>query len=234
MNQDARTSHPGIDPDGGGQAMDAAATPEAAQDWSLLDDRVLVKAYLNGDSKAFEVLFRKYRDVVHRLVYSIVKDDTLVHDVVQEVFLLVYRHLHKFRQDSAFKTWVYRIAVNEAIRHLGRQKRWQPLPETEQELPPSTTLIVSSVGESPERLVIQGEQRNKISAAIGSLKPHHRVILNLFYLEELPVQEIATVLDIPEGSVKSRLYYARDALKKLLDPILFPNLDTIAARHVVA
>lgn len=206
----------------------------AVTDWSQLDDHVLVKAHVNGDRTAFEVLFRKYKDVVHRLVYSIVRDETLVQDVVQEVFLLVYRHLHKFRQDSAFKTWVYRIAVNEAIRHLSRLKRWQPLPDVEIESTTTTTLVVSTVGDSPERVLIEQEQRERIGEAIAAMKAHHRLILNLFYLEEMPVQEIARVLDIPEGSVKSRLFYARDALKKVLDPLLHPDIAEPRARHVVA
>lgn len=204
----------------------------AGTDWSQLDNSVLVKAHVNGDRKAFEVLFRKYQDVLHRLVYSIVRDETLVQDVVQEVFLLVYRHLHKFRQDSAFKTWVYRIAVNEAIRHLGQRKRWQSLPEEELEARmAATTLVVSTIGESPERMLIDGEQRSYISAAIESMKVHHRLILNLFYLEELPVQDIARILDIPEGSVKSRLFYARDALRKVLEPILRPEFSELKVRH---
>jgi RNA polymerase sigma-70 factor, ECF subfamily len=168
------------------------------------------------------------------LVYSIVRDETLVQDVVQEVFLLVYRHLHKFRQDSAFKTWVYRIAVNEAIRHLSRLKRWQPLPDVEIESTTTTTLVVSTIGDSPERVLIEQEQRERIGEAIAAMKAHHRLILNLFYLEEMPVQEIARVLDIPEGSVKSRLFYARDALKKVLDPLLHPDIAEPRARHVVA
>lgn len=215
--------------------MVESQSPDSGTDWSQLDDHVLVKAHVSGDKKAFEVLFRKYQDVVHRLVYSIVRDETLVQDVVQEVFLLVYRHLHKFRQDSAFKTWVYRIAVNEAIRHLSRLKRWQPLPEGDIDAyAGTTTLVFSSIGESPERILIEGERKAHIAAAIEAMKAHHRLILNLFYLEELPVQEIARILDIPEGSVKSRLFYARDALKKVLEPILHPDIAEVRVRHVVA
>jgi RNA polymerase sigma-70 factor (ECF subfamily) len=215
--------------------MVEAQMPETKIDWSQLDDHVLVKAHVSGDKKAFEVLFRKYRDIVHRLVYSIVRDETLAQDVGQEVFLLVYRHLHKFRQDSAFKTWVYRIAVNEAIRHLSRLKRWQPLPDADVEPHASTTtLVVSSIGESPERILIEGERKAHVASAIEGMKTHHRLILNLFYLEELPVNEIARILEIPEGSVKSRLFYARDALKKVLDPILHPDIAEIRVRHGVA
>jgi RNA polymerase sigma-70 factor, ECF subfamily len=190
-------------------------------DWYSLDDDILIKAHLKGDPNAFEVLFKKYREQVARLVYSIAKDDSLVDDIVQEVFLLVYRHLAKFRQHAAFKTWVYRITVNEALRQLGRMKRWQPLPEGDFEpsrLP--STLVVFENGDSPERVLIDGEQKRLVQHALDEIKPHHRMILVLYYLEDLSVQEIAQVLEIPEGSVKSRLFYARDSLRKVLDPIL--------------
>jgi RNA polymerase sigma-70 factor (ECF subfamily) len=209
-------------------------TSSPGTDWSQLDDHVLVKAHVSGDKAAFEVLFRKYRDVVHRLVFSIVRDETLAQDVVQEVFLLVYRHLHKFRQDSAFKTWVYRIGVNEAIRHLSRLKRWQPLSDTEIESASTTTLVVSTVGNSPERILMEKEQRERVGQAIAGMKAQQRLILNLYYLEELPVQEIARILDIPEGSVKSRLFYAREDLKKVLEPIFHKDIAETRVRHVVA
>jgi RNA polymerase sigma-70 factor, ECF subfamily len=192
-----------------------------ATDWSSLDDDILIKAHLKGDPSAFEVLFKKYREQVARLVYSIAKNDGIVDDIVQEVFLLVYRHLAKFRQHAAFKTWLYRITVNEALRQLGRLKRWQPLPEGD--LEPSrlpSSLVVFENGESPERVLIDGEQRRLVHRALDEIKPHHRTILVLYYLEDLSVQEIADVLEIPEGSVKSRLFYARDSLRKALDPIL--------------
>jgi RNA polymerase sigma-70 factor, ECF subfamily len=210
--------------------------PTEAADWSSLDDDILIKAHLKGDPNAFEVLFKKYREQVARLVYSIAKDDSLVDDIVQEVFLLVYRHLAKFRQHAAFKTWVYRITVNEALRQLGRLKRWQPLPEGEFEpsrLP--SAIVVYDGGESPERVLIDGEQKRLVHRALDSIKPHHRMILVLYYLEDLSVQEIAEVLEIPEGSVKSRLFYARDSLRKVLDPVLDrgPAADAREGHHVL-
>ncbi len=195
--------------------------PSRPEDWHSLDDKILIKAHLKGDDNAFEVLFRKYREQVARLVYSIVKDEALVDDIVQEVFLLVHRHLAKFRQQSAFKTWIYRITVNESLRQMGRQRRWQPLPEGEFEpsrLP--SAMVVFDTGDSPERVMIDGQRHELVQRALAELKPHHRTILVLYYLEELSVQEIAAVLEIPEGSVKSRLFYARDALRKVLDPLL--------------
>lgn len=192
-----------------------------AVDWCSLDDDILIKAHLKGDPKAFEVLFKKYREQVARLVYSIVKHEALVQDIVQEVFLLVFRHLSKFRQHAAFKTWIYRITVNESLRQMERARRWQPLPDGDAErskIP--STLIVFENGESPERVLIDGEQKALVHDALNSIRPHHRTILVLYYLEDLSVQEIAEVLEIPEGSVKSRLFYARDGLRKVLDPVL--------------
>ena len=192
-------------------------------DWSSLDDGVLIKAHLRGEKAAFEVLFKKYREMVSRLVASVVRNDALVQDVVQEVFLLAYRHLGKFRQDAAFKTWIYRIAVNEAIRHLGRAQRWQPLPEAPYEPDRgASTLVNFEGGGSPERVFIDGEMRAAVHRGLDELKPAQRAILNLYYLEEMSVQDIAAVLEIPEGSVKSRLFYAREALKQVLEPVAAP------------
>jgi RNA polymerase sigma-70 factor (ECF subfamily) len=190
-------------------------------DWHSLDDDILIKAFLKGEATAFEVLFKKYRDHVARLVYSIIKEESLVEDIVQEVFLLVYRNLAKFRQQAAFKTWLYRITVNEAMRQIGRARRWQTLPEGDQEPANlASTFVMYENGDSPERLLIDSEQKRLVHRALDSMKPNHKLILTLYYLEDQSVQEIANILGIPEGSVKSRLYYAREGLKKVLDPVL--------------
>lgn len=193
-----------------------------SEHWSKLDDEILVKAHLGGDQNAFQVLFKKYREMVSRLVGSIVKQDSLVEDVVQDVFVLVFKNLPKFRGDSALKTWVYRIAVNEAVRRKNREKRWVLLDDPEKELQgsSSTIVILNKGSESPERFVIEGEKREMIDKALANLKPTHRMALTLYYLEDLDIKEISEILEIPEGSVKSRLYYARDALKKALEPVL--------------
>lgn len=190
-------------------------------DWSRLDDHILIKAYLRGDATAFEVLFKKYRQMVTRLVFSVLKDESAVDDVVQEVFLLIHRNLHKFRQDSALKTWIYRITINEAVRHLNRRKRWQNVEENQMEsLLNTSSMVYLGPGEDPERVLFEGQQRQLVCEALDTLKPNHRMILTLFYLEDLAVHEIAEILEIPEGSVKSRLFYAREGLKHALEPIL--------------
>lgn len=199
----------------------AEAKRREKTDWSSQDDTILVKAHLQGDKTAFEVLFKKYREMVSRLVFSIVKEESRVEDTVQDVFVLLFRNLSKFRGQSALKTWIYRITVNEALRQISRSKRWVQLPEGEVE--PSqvpSAIVVFNHGTSPERVMIEGEQRELIQSGLRQLKPDHRVILTLYYLEDLSVHELSNVLEIPEGSVKSRLYYARESLKNALAPIL--------------
>lgn len=198
-------------------------------DWSNLDDNILIKAHLQGEATAFEVLFKKYRTMVARVVYSIVKDETLVEDVVQDVFILVHKNLAKFRRESALKTWIYRIGVNEAVRQFNRRKRWTFMEDDQLEstMNASTLVAYNPAGNSPERIVIESEQRGIINTALGTLKTHHRIILTLYYLEDLSINEIGQVLGIPDGSVKSRLFYARDNLKKALEPILGRNSNTL-------
>ncbi len=199
------------------------------RDWSELDDHILIKAHLKGESTAFEVLFKKYRGMVARLVYSIVKDSALVDDVVQDVFILVHKNLPKFRQDSALKTWIYRIAVNESLRQTNRRKRWVLIEDQHLESMANAATVVtySPVGQSPERLVMESEQRGLIQKALDTLKSNHRIILTLYYLEDMSVQEIAEILEIPDGSVKSRLFYARENLKDALEPLLGRSSETM-------
>ncbi|MDH4224123.1 MAG: sigma-70 family RNA polymerase sigma factor [Deltaproteobacteria bacterium] len=206
--------------------------PDQIQDWFALDDHILINAHLKGEAKAYEVLYKKHSPDISRLVYSIVKNNTLVEDIVQEVFLLVYRYLPRFRGQSSFKTWVYRIAVNEALRQMKRSRRWVTLPQEEMEaLPLPPTLVGVKDGPTPERMVIEGEQKKMVRECMDQLPSAHRVILTLYYLEELPVHEIAEILDIPPGSVKSRLFYARKGLKDTLTPYLETRKPQGSANH---
>jgi len=197
-----------------------------------MDDGHLIQAHLRGDQLAFEMLFRKYREHVAKLVYSVLKDASLVDDIVQDVFISVYRHLPKFRGDSAFKTWLYRITVNESLRQISRRKRWQPMPENDQDgdtLP--STMVVYGSEDNPERVLIDGEQKKLIEKALDGLRPKHRMVLVLYYIEELTVGEIAEILEIPEGSVKSRLYYARMGLKDILEDTFSQKNGKASGKH---
>ncbi|MDH4121309.1 MAG: sigma-70 family RNA polymerase sigma factor [Deltaproteobacteria bacterium] len=195
----------------------SAEAPPAKKAWEENEDDILIQAHVRGDSRAFEVLFKRHSPATARLIFSIVKDDALTQDVAQEVFLQVFRHLDGFQGRSSFRTWLYRIAVNEALRQLNRSRRWTHMEEEDMEYLPSTLIQVER-GPSPEKVVLEGEEGRLVRKGLEQLSPPHRIILTLFYLEELSAKEISEILDIPEGSVKSRLHYARLNLKKNLEP----------------
>jgi len=210
----------------------AAKTPSAPQSPRVevpasglaegpLADSALIEAFLGGEQQAFEHLYTRHVKAVSRLVYSVVRHQAPMEDIVQEVFLIVYRQLARFEGRAAFKTWLYRIAFNEALRHQKRNRRWVAMPEGgPEQLPAEVTLVSSHTGDTPEKTLLSGEQTVNIQGAMQLLSPQHQAILNLFYLEELSTIDIAQILDIPEGSVKSRLFYARKQLKQLLEPLM--------------
>lgn len=182
---------------------------------------MLIKAHLNGDAYAFEVLVKKYQNSIAKLCYSILRSQNGVTDVTQNVFLGVYRGLKKYRGDASFKTWIYKIAVHETLTYLKKEKKWTRLIDENKSLSEVEELqfITLEQQESPESLVLNQQKKNLIEKAISKLSQNHRLVLHLHYLQDLSVQEVAYILEIPEGSVKSRLYYSRIELKKLLESL---------------
>ena len=204
-------------------------------DWYAMDDKILIKSHLDGDDDAFEVLVRKYQSTVRNLAYSIMRHDNGVSDVVQDVFLSVFRGLKKFRGDSSFKTWLYKITVHETFRHLKKRKRWNSLIDenkSDREAADITVVMIDKT-ESPERLVLDSQSKELIQSSISELSENHRAVLYLHYNEDLSVQEIGEILDIPVGSVKSRLHYARLRLKELLKPYVNSLPERQGARNAV-
>ena len=205
--------------------------------WCSMDDEILIKAHLQGDKTAFEVLVKKHQEMVGRLAYSIMKTDQGVTDIVQEVFLSAFRGLNKFRGDAAFKTWLYKITVHETMRYLKKRKRW--ISFLDKESPPAHAsevafIFVDSLRQnSPEYFVLDSQKKTLIQAAMSKLSDNHHIVLHLHYQEDLSVQEIAEILDIPVGSVKSRLHYARLHLKDLLSPLFEPSSSQKGEQHAV-
>ncbi|MGK5092692.1 sigma-70 family RNA polymerase sigma factor [Deltaproteobacteria bacterium TL4] len=186
-----------------------------------MDDEILIKAHLSGDKKAFEILVKKYQNLVGRLCYAILKNEAMVPDVVQDVFIATYRGLKKFRGEASFKTWIYKISVNESLRYLKKARKHQSFFQAESDLPANfeeATLIYMDHSPSPERLVLNAQRKQIIQRALHKLSDNHRLVLYLHYQDDVPVHEIAEILDVPVGSVKSRLFYARTRVKELLTP----------------
>jgi RNA polymerase sigma-70 factor, ECF subfamily len=187
------------------------------------DDAALVERCRAGEVAAFEPLVEKYRQRVWRLAYNVLRDREEAWDVAQEAFIKAFQALPTFRGQSAFYTWLYRIVMNVAAdrgRARGAQGRafgTERVPEEDWErvLPDP-----SAAEESPDAAATRTEERAKIMQALDTLSEDHRRIIMLSDLEGLSYREIAETLDIPMGTVMSRLHNARKRLRDALGPLL--------------
>jgi RNA polymerase sigma-70 factor (ECF subfamily) len=184
------------------------------------DDQALVARCRAGDLAAFEPLVERYRERVWRLAYGYVRDREEAWDVAQEAFIRAWQALPSFRGQSAFYTWLFRIAVNVATDRVrqraarGRAFGTDPVPAEEWER------AMPDPAAGPEDAAERSEERRRLERALGALPAHHRAIIMLSDLEGLSYREIAEVLDIPMGTVMSRLHNARKRLRRLLGPLL--------------
>ena len=162
------------------------------------DEKRLVQRIQKGDRRAFEEFLDSYGGRVHRLVRRYVDNPTDAEDVTQEIFCDLYRSLGQFRGDSALGTWVYRIAVNHCLRHCQRS-RTDSVPLEEQEIE------AQDWRSDPQEAAVKGELSDQVQTALDGLGPHHADVVVLCELHGLTYRECAQVLDIPVGTVKSRL-----------------------------
>lgn len=184
-------------------------------------DKALVEKVQRGDKAAFDVLVLKYQHRIVKLVSRYVRDSSDALDVTQEAFLKAYRALPKFRGDSAFYTWLYRIAINTAKNYLIMMSR-RPF-ETEQETAngEQSELEMALKDEAtPERLLLTDEIHRTIIDTIDQLPEDLRTAINLREVEGLTYEEIAEVMSCPIGTVRSRIFRAREAIDKRLKPLL--------------
>ena len=181
------------------------------------EDLTTVGEFLDGDQRAFEHLFDKYREKVFNIAYRFVRNREDALEVTQEVFLRVYLALPKFKTNSKFFTWLYRIAVNRAI-DFTRSRKAQPTVGLD-------ALTLDSWAETstgrpatvnPVELAQEKELRERLREAIDMLSPKHRAVFVLHAGEKLSYNEIALVLGINIGTVMSRLFYARKKLQEIL------------------
>jgi RNA polymerase sigma-70 factor, ECF subfamily len=188
-------------------------------------DRALVERAQQGDQRAFEMLVVKYQRRIERLISRMVRDADLVQDVAQESFIRAYRALPQFRGESAFYTWLYRIAVNTAKKALVEMKRDPVLTESSRSRvgEDDETYRVDnelSDGETPEALLASKEIAATVNAAIDALSDELRQAITLREIEGLSYEEIADVMNCPIGTVRSRIFRAREAIATRLRPLL--------------
>jgi RNA polymerase sigma-70 factor (ECF subfamily) len=193
-------------------------------------DRALVDRAKQGDVRAFEMLVVKYQRRIERLIGRMIRDTDLVQDVAQESFIRAYRALPQFRGDSAFYTWLYRIAVNTAKKMLVELKRDPVMTESarasrDDDDETSRVETELSHGETPEAVLASKEIAATVNAAIDALSDDLRQAVTLREIEGLSYEEIADVMNCPIGTVRSRIFRAREAIAAKLRPLLGTRED---------
>ena len=180
-------------------------------------DEALIRRIKDGDADAFEEIVKTYEKPVYNLAlrYSGNPDDAF--DISQDIFLRVYRSIDTFRGQSKFSTWLYQIATNICIDHCRKTSRKKEISMfVSDDDGEETELEFADTEYSPEQIVEKKELRDEIGRCINKLADEHRVILILRDIEGISYQEIGAILNMEQGTVKSRLFRAREKLRKLL------------------
>ena len=177
----------------------------------------LIKKAITGDEKAYQQILENYRGALFNLLYKMVRNKEETEDLVQEAFMKAFNALPSFNEEYAFSTWLYKIAVNNCIDHM-RKKRLKTFSinkpvqskdgELDREFPDTTT--------SPDKAMLTAERSKLIETAIHELPENYKIAIVLRHTEEKSYEEIAEILNIPLGTVKARIFRAREMLKKKL------------------
>ncbi len=190
-----------------------------------MEDQDLLAALRAGQEEAYEALIERYQGPVYNLVCRLLNEPSDSADIVQEVFLKIFRNIRAFRGNSSLKTWIYRIAVNEAYNH----RRWfsrhhrQEVGLTRDENTRGYEDSLPDRGRSPFDLTSDRETRALVEEALAQVNPNFRAAVVLRDIEDLSYEEIALVLELSLGTVKSRILRGREALRKILEGRLEPE-----------
>lgn len=202
----------------------SAEVPPFRADEASDSDAMLVERTVAGDQKAFELLVVKYQRRIQRLIGRMVRDVDLVEDISQETFIRAYRALTQFRGDAQFYTWLYRIAVNTAKKALMDLKRNPTVSENsfksgdDDETSPLENELISS--ETPDAVLASKEIGAMVNAALESLPEELRQAITLREIEGLSYEEISDAMNCPIGTVRSRIFRAREAISEKVRPLL--------------
>jgi RNA polymerase sigma-70 factor (ECF subfamily) len=178
---------------------------------SEVSDRELVNQLQNGQLDALGELYNRYQRLVFRTVLAITGDYDAAGDLLHEVFLRLYYFIDKFDVSRPLQPWLYRMSTNLAYTWLKQNRNWWQSIEDMAEW-------LNVVGKrTPHELVVQKDDRERVQRALNSLPVAQRIVVVLYYLNDLSIQDISEILEIPAGTVKSRLHYGRKLLKKELE-----------------
>ncbi len=183
------------------------------------DDARILRGLRAGIEEAYEELIQRFQQPVYGMVYRLLGNQSDASDVVQDVFLKVFRCVHSFREQSSLRTWIYRIAVNEAHNHrrwFTRHCRHEVPLEHEREDDAKTYEVAADPGRSPYHLALDSENRMLIEQALTRINPDFRTVVVLRDIENLSYEEIAEILQLSLGTVKSRILRGRESLRREL------------------
>ncbi len=203
-------------------ALEPLTDPKAAVDYAELEDRELVPLALQGKERAYREILSRYERPVFSLIFRMVRDRSLAEDLAQETFVRAFNAIESYNPGYKFSSWIFKIANNLTIDHL-RKKRIDTVsidgaPDaTTADAQSQTRLSVASTTESPAEYVEHKELGSQIEQAIGKLRPEYRTVVLLRHIEGHSYDEIAEIMEVPLGTVKTYLHRARGELKTLLE-----------------
>ncbi|MEX2263507.1 MAG: sigma-70 family RNA polymerase sigma factor [Bryobacteraceae bacterium] len=201
--------------------LDTPVEPAASE-----EEEKLIDALRSGSDDAYELLISIYQQPVYNLVYRLLDDTGDSSDVVQEVFLKIFRNVGRFRGESSLKTWIYRIAVNEAHNHrrwFSRHRRQEVGLEDEEEDSRNLGATLTDSGRSPFDYVLNREMHVLIERALAQINPTFRAAVVLRDIADLSYEEVAEILQVSLGTVKSRIMRGREAMRRELAGRLEPE-----------
>jgi RNA polymerase sigma-70 factor (ECF subfamily) len=174
-------------------------------------DQELILQLQDGSLDALGLLYNRHQLMVYRTALGIANDPDAAADLLQDVFLRLYRFAERVDPNRPLEPWLYRVTTNLAYTYVKKRQRWfRPLEDIAEKL-------VGNKKQIPQYVAEMDEQSQQVHQAITSLPLQQRVVIVLYYINDLSLQEIANILDVPEGTIKSRLHYGRKALKKHLN-----------------
>jgi RNA polymerase sigma-70 factor (ECF subfamily) len=175
-----------------------------------LSDKPTILRLQGGDLEALGELYDRHRQMVYRTALAITHDEDAAADLLQDVFLRLYRFANRVDAARPLEPWLYRVTTNLAYTFIGRQKRWW------RAMKDIAERLKGEPDQNSEKIAERKEEFGWVQRAIASLSVQHRIVIVLYYVNNQSIKEIADILDIPVGTVKSRLYYGRQSLKMKL------------------
>ena len=197
-----------------------AAEPTAAPETEPTDDE-LIRSTLAGKTRAYDILIKRHSRKLHAMLMQVLNSEADAFDIAQEAFIKAFHSLRYFKGDSAFYTWLYTIALNQARNFMRKRKREGGTfsldnDENGDPLEKDAQLADPAMEADPIRNARNAELRKKLAHAIGQLSPAHQEVVTLADIQGLSFPEIAKITNIPEGTLRSRLHYAHKQLQSLL------------------